>query len=361
MPDVATVKANFIEDVYSLVTNFIEKKASGLTPQDSSGADEDLQVLLSAVNRFTNPDEDGVFFVRARHSEQIQGMVPYLSDSDVSYQPHDVQNQYGTGGKLVDEIPEIGPAIDETQYVFTVSGPDADAVLDLTAGDDEARWRSGEQLCAIGDELFFLAGISPTANPGEYTLEGLIRARWGTVRATHAVDDEIMIFRAADIKVLKATMLTPGATIYGKSVPFTQNDIMDLSEITAESITYNGGGFRPLQPVNLNTEDLTKGFDTGVDTTFIWCYKNVVGGAGAGLGFSDQPYNNPLPEGYFKLEFLTTGGTIVRTVNNLADPTYEYTNADRTSDFGGNDFKVRVYNVLNSLESDFDEITVEVV
>ncbi len=359
-PDNASVKCTFIEDVYSEATTFIEKEASGLFPGDSSGAEKDLQVLLAELSRFTNPDENGVFIIRVRQSPQIQGMVPYLSDSDVSYQPFELQNQYGVGGKLVDEIPAVGPAIDFTQYKFTVTGPDADSVFDLTASEDEARWRSGEQICIINSEVLFLAGIAPTANPGEYTFEGIIRGRWGTVRETHSVDDDIIIVRAADIKVLKATMLTAGATIYGKSLPFTQNDIMELSEITAESITYEGGGFKPLAPINLNTEDRTTGFETGVDTTFVWGYKNITGGAGAGLGFSDEPYNNPLPEGYFKLEFLTTGDTIVRTETVLV-PTYTYTNADRVLDFGSDDFKVKVYNILNSLESEPDEITVEII
>lgn len=361
VPDNSTVKSTFVEDAYSEVTSFVEKEASGLFPGDSSGAEEDVLVGLQEISRFTNPDEDGVFVIRVRQSFQIQGMVPYLSDSDVTYKQFDLQNQYAVGGKLLDEISDVGPAVDTSSPEFSITGPDAAAVLDLTAGDDEARWRSGEQLCVIGSELFFLRGISPTATPGEYTLEGLIRARWGTVRATHAVTDNLIIFRAADIKVLKATFLIAGTDVYAKTVPFTTVDIMDISEITAEMITYQGGGFRPHTPINLNTEDRTGGFETGVDTTFVWGYRNTTGGAGAGLGFSDDPYNNPLPEGYFRLEFLTTGDTIVRTVDLLTAPTYEYSNANRVSDFGGNDFKVRVYNILNSLESEYDELEVEVV
>ena len=360
VPGKSAVKASFIKDSYSEVTNFIPKEPSGLFPGDSSGAEADLQVVLSEVNRFTNPDVDGVFFVRVRQSQLIQGMVPYLSDSDVSYLPHEVQNQYGVGGKLVDGILETGPAIDTSQYKFTVTGPDISAVLDLSAAADENRWRTGEQVCVIGTEAFFLDSVSTTGNPGEFTLDGLIRARWGTVRQAHSVDDDLIIFRAADIKVLKATMLVPGATIYGKTLPFTDNDIMDISDIAAESIPYTGGGYKPHTPINLNTEDRTGGFETGVDTTFVWGYRNTSGGAGAGLGLSDEPYQVPLPEGYFKLDFLTTGGTIVRTETVLV-PTYEYTNANRVSDFGSNDFKVRVYNVLNGLDSDYDEITVEVV
>ena len=361
VPDDSTVKATFVEDAYSEVTSFVEKKASGLFPGESSGAEEDVLVGLQEISRFTNPDENGVFVVRVRQSFLIQGMVPFLSDSDVTYKQFDAQSQYAVGGKLLDEISDVGPAIDESSPEFSITGPDAAAVLDLTASDDEARWRSGEQLCVIGSELFFLRGISPTATPGEYSLEGLIRARWGTVRATHAVSDNLIIFRAADIKVLKATFLIAGTDVYAKTVPFTAVDIMDISEITAEMITYQGGGFRPHTPINLNTEDRTGGFESGVDTTFVWGYRNTTGGAGAGLGFSDDPYNNPLPEGYFRLEFLTTGDTIVRTVDLLTVPTYEYSNANRSSDFGGNDFKVRVYNILNSLESEFDELEVEVV
>ena len=361
VPDNSKVKTTFVEDAYSEVTSFVEKEASGLFPGDSSGAEEDVLVELQEISRFTNPDEDGVFVIRVRQSFQILGMVPYLSDSDVTYKQFDLQNQYAIGGKLLDEISDVGPSIDNSSPEFSITGPDAADVLDLTAGDDEARWRSGEQLCIIGSELFFLRGISPTATPGEYSLEGLIRARWGTVRATHAVGDNLIIFRAADIKILKATFLIAGTDVFAKSVPFTTVDIMDISEITVETITYQGGGFRPLTPINLNTEDLTGGFETGVDTTFIWGYRNTIGGAGAGLGFSDEPYNNPLPEGYFRLEFLTTGDTIVRTVDLLTVPTYEYSNANRVSDFGSNDFKVKVYNILNSLESEFDELEVEVV
>lgn len=358
-PDNATIKAEFIEDVYSEPSPFIAKEPSGLFPSDNAGAELDLQVALLEINRFTNPDADGVVMVRVRANQQIIGTIPHLSSNNSTYSQYEATSAYGVGGVLTEVISAAGPAIITTGPQFTVNGPDISNILDLTSTDSKASWKGGQQLCLIDNELFFVQGATPVeGQDATYTLTGLIRARMGTVKAAHAIGAQIILFNVEAIDILNAAFLVAGSTVYAKSMPYTSSDLVDLSDITAVSLAYKGGGFRPLPPVNLTTADRCRAFVSGTDTAFVWGYRNVLGGAGAGLGLSDGIYNAPAAEGYFKLEFRTTGGTLVRTVNNLTSPSYTYSDANRISDFSGNSFKVRVYNVLNSLLSDYEEITI---
>lgn len=359
IPDNASIKAEFKEDVYSELSPYVIKEPSGLFPSDSLGAELDLQTALFEVSRYTHPDTQGVFFIRVRANPQIVGTFPYISNNDITYNQLEVLNTYVVGGELSEAIDATGAAILTSSPEFTVNGPDVLSVLDLSSEDDKVAWKNGEQMCLIDNELFFLRGITPVVGvDAGYTLDGLIRARLGTAKAAHSTGAKIYIFKASALKIINSTLLVAGSTIYAKSQPYSVSSTVELSDAEAVSITYSGGGYRPLPIVNLSTADRTRGFVVGTDVSIRWGYRNVVGGAGAGLGLSDEVYNAPLPEGYFKLEFRTTGGTLVRTVDNILTAAYTYPDADRISDFSGNSFKIRVYNILNGLVSEYDEITI---
>ena len=358
VPDNVSIDCEFREDAYSEVTQYVVKESSGVFPIDSLAASLDTQTVIVETNRFITPNQDGIFFLRVRANPQIEGTFPYLSNNDVTYNQLAPISTYVVGGELTEALAEDGASIIITGPEFTVNGPDIGNVLDLSSDDDKIAWKNGEQLCLIGNELFYLRGITPTTTEAGYTLDGLVRARMGTVRGSHNIGDSIYIFPANMLSLIQDALIISGSTLYMKSQPYTNSNIMDLSEVDAVSLNYNGGGYKPLDPVNLSTEDRTKGFVSGTDVELVWGYKNVLGGAGAGLGLSDEPYNAPLPEGYFRLEFRTTGNTLIRTVDNLTDASYTYPDATRISDFSGNSFKVRVYNILNGLLSDYDEITV---
>lgn len=359
IPDNAAIKSMFKEDVYSELSPFIQKEISGLFPSNSMGAEINVQDVLLETNRYLNPDINGVFVLSVRPHPQIIGYTPYLSNNDSTYIEMKTQRIFAVGGELSEAIAATGVSIMTDSIEFTVNGPDITTVQDLSSEADKVAWKSGEQMCLIGDEIFFLRGITPVeGEDATYTLDGLIRARLGTVKAAHSIGDEILIFSADSIQLLNSGLLVAGSTVYAKSQPFTNLSVLDLSEIDPIEIDYAGGGYRPLPPINLSTVDRTRGFVSGTDVSLRWGYRNVVGGAGAGLGLSDEIYNAPLPEGYFRLEFRTTGNTLIRTVDNLTAAEYTYPDATRISDFSGNSFKVRVYNVLNGLVSEYDEVTI---
>lgn len=359
IPDNATIKSLFKEDVYSELSPFVQKEISGLFPSNSLGAEINVQDVLLEANRYINPDTNGIFVLSVRSHPQILGYIPFISNNDSTYTELETQRIFAVGGELSEAIAATGVSIMTDSIKFTVNGPDINTVQDLSSEANKVAWKNGEQMCLIGDEIFFLRGITPVeGEDATYTLDGLIRARLGTVKAAHSIGDEILIFSADSIQLLSSTLLVAGSTIYAKSQPFAYSGAVDLSEIDPISINYAGGGYRPLPPINLSTVDRTRGFVSGTDVSFRWGYRSVVGGAGAGLGLSDKIYNAPLPEGYFRLEFRTTGGTLIRTVDNLTSAVYTYSDTNRISDFSGNSFKVRVYNILNGLVSDYDEIAV---
>lgn len=359
IPDNAKMPCEFYRDVYSQPAPFVAKKPSGLFPESALGVAEDLFVRLLEINRFTNKDRNGVVLLRVRQHHQIQGTLPFLSVNDVTYTEYGEQQYAVAGGVLTETIAASGQAIIEIGPKFNTYGPDISTVLDLSSEDDIPSWKSGMQVALIDDELFFLRGVTAVEDEdATFTLDGLIRARLGTNYAAHSIGATVYIFNLESLTILAPSYLSAGTTVYGKSVPFTSIETADISDIDAVTLAYKGGGYRPLPCVNLNTVDLTSGYVSGTDVSLKWNYRNVSGGAGVGLDVSDAVYYQPLPEGYFKLEFLTTGNTLVRTVTDLTDPAYVYSDANRISDFGSASFKVRVYNILNGLSSEYDEVTI---
>jgi hypothetical protein len=151
-----------------------------------------------------------------------------------------------------------------------------------------------------------------------------------------------------------------GRDVFVKSLATSATSSVAIEDMYSVSLTpYQGGGYRPLQPANLTTEDLTAYWVSGEDVVLNWDYKNASSQAGAGIPLSDEPQELALPEGYFKLEILD-GLTVVRTEFTLALSTFTYTQAMMSTDFGSEpaDFDVRVYEVLNGLTSPVEENTI---
>ncbi|MEM7311350.1 MAG: hypothetical protein AAF682_32085, partial [Planctomycetota bacterium] len=239
-------------------------------------------------------------------------------------------------------------------------GPDISGVLDLNA--DLTSWRNGRQLCVIGDEIFFLRSIDfVTGNT--YRLRGLLRARYDSRVAAHAAGAGVYILQDDDGLFVNDALLEPSVTLYAKTQP-TGRGVVSLATVPSQSVDLYGKTVRPMpveeirfdtlsDPAGVSTRSWmsTAGTD---DLPITWGYFTPrSAGTGAGRSGAGTPQSPADPEGDFLVEVLDAADVVQRSLT-VSSNSFTYTEADRTSDFGGepNSFKVRVTQLRAGLSAD---------
>lgn len=355
-PDEAFRAVGLIEDAYISGGDFTEIPPIGVSALNRKGVSPDTIVLTAEVNRFLNPNTHGYHVFRIRYDRLATGGYVYHSPDNLSYSLNG-EAQSVTGGFLTESLPDTTGVFVEVGPEFEFLGEDIDKVRDLSSSTEE--WTAGNQMCLIGGELFFLRSI--TAVGGDtYRLDGLLRARYGTGLGDHSPNDVLVIFTPSDLDIFYDTWVLPGQDIYTKVLPFNSNSSTAIEDIIAVDISpYQGGGYRPLPPENLNTLNEASAWISGDDVELRWDYKNASSLTGAGFSLSDEPSEVALPEGYFRVEILN-GTTVVRTEEVLVN-TFTYTQANMITDFGSEPttFNVQVVEILNGLTSDADSATID--
>lgn len=301
-----------------------------------------------------------ILLLRVRAHDQIAYATAHLSADDTTYRALGAEFGIGTGGELLEGI-----AADDAWEIGTgptlelLGPPDDDVIDDLTA--DETSWRLGRQMALIGEELFFLKKLVAVSGT-TYRLDGLIRARYDTERAAHAIGAEVYLFQADEIAAFSDSLLTPGATLYLKSQP-TAATSLSLASVTAVSKTLVGKGITPPRPCGLRVTAPVMGsasYRTGEDVTFKWASRiafPVISGAGmqgAGLAVGAGVIGTSV----FEIRVYDATDTLVRTETRSV-PEWTYATADLTTDLAGEtDFRVEVDEVNGGFYSDTVEISV---
>lgn len=354
-PDEASRKIQLVKDAYSIAADYTIKYPQGLNPANRTKPAPDTITGLLEVSRFEAKDTHGYKVVRIRPNVVPSSALVMSGQDGVSFTMEGEQVE-STGGLLTEEFDSSSANLVESGPVVSLLGDDIDLILDLSSR--EADWRAGMQMCLINNELFYLRNISiESTDPITFRLEGLIRARMGTAKGDHAIDDVVLIYQPSNLETFAPSWLLPGQDLHVKTLPYTEANTVSIENALPSVLDpYQGGGYRPLPCENLTTDNDVDAWVAGTDVDLIWDYKVATG---AGMLLSDQASSLVLPEGTFKLEFLTTGDVLKRTVAGLASASYTYANATLASDFGSEpaSFKVRVYNELNSLTSETTETT----
>jgi len=345
-----------VRDVYS-ITNQYESIAQDIIDDGLLDPEEDLLLAVKEINRAMSPDNDGVVVLKARANDQTSGSTVIGSPDDTTYTRLNTIEIYAAGATLNAEFDISGATLVEDGHIVTIAGPDMINVSDLSSSEEI--WRSGSQICIIGDEICFLRNVT-AIDSTTYQLHGLIRARIGTEKATHPIDTPVYIMPQSAYVPAAPSYLTRGSDIYVKSLPRTSKGALQPDEVSSVGISYSGGGYKPLEVTNLNTTNLSKHWLTGEDVFLRWSYRNYNGITGAGLiltGLAGIP--EPV-EGTFIVQILD-GTTVVRTITDLTDPTYTYTNIDMLIDFGSEpaSINVIVITTLNGIVSDDTQITID--
>ena len=345
----------FVRDVYSM-DNTYESVTQEIIPPDTLEPLEDIQSVLMETNRILTPDSDGIALFKVRAHNQISSSAMLLSPDGVSYTNSPVASGYSTGGTLNAGISITDATFIEEGPTITNVGPDILNVADLSSS--EQYWRSGAQVCIIGGEVFFLRSIL-AISATEYRLQGLIRARAGTEKEAHLTGDPVYILPESLFLVAAPKYLSNGSTVYAKTVPRTSESTLQPDDVSAISLTYSGGGYRPLEITSLNTQNLSKYWIAGDDVPLRWSYRTAGSKSGAGTiktGASGAPVD---PEGVVTILF-TDGVDIKRTVTDITGSAYTYLNSEIVTDFGSEPTEIYaiVYVTLNGLISDQTQIII---
>lgn len=301
-----------------------------------------------------------ITLARLRAHVQVTGGITHISGDDTTFIDKGEDTTIMQGGVLTEALD-----ISETYYVaqgpqFTALGPDIASVLDLTS--DNTGWRGGRQLCLIGTELFFLEAI--TAIGGDvYRLDGLIRARYDTRVATHAIGAEVYIIQDDDGLPVIDPLIAPSTTLYTKSQAVGRG-VDNIAVVPSESIALYGKGIRPVpvsdirfdtlsDPAGVSTHSWVGTGSTDLDIT--WGYFTPqAAGSGAGFSGAGTPQGAASPEGTFIIEILDSIDTLVNSYVSSTN-TFTYTETARLADFAAAEptvFKARVTQLRAGLSSD---------
>ena len=348
-PDEASRTLGLIGDAYVTDSAYDLVDPQGISLLQAVAPDMSTAIL--ELNRFTSPDTHGYLLLRIRTGQASKSAYVYDSPDNTSYD-FSGEAAAGVGGILVSPIPEnTGSILDG--ITFTTINKDYENLADLSGSG--ALWRSGQQMCLIGSELFYLQSTEGALVGDEIqvTMNGLMRARQGTNKQAHGADELVFIFDSNSLVPLSKSWMLPGQDLYVKSSPYNDTSSTPIENSNKASILpYQGGGYRPLPPENLNSVLDVPAWIAGEDLALRWDYKSGV--AGAGVMLSDEPTELVLPEGYFRLTFKD-GTTAVRTEEVLI-PSFTYTQAMILADFGSEPtaFTVEVVEILNGLSSEVE-------
>lgn len=297
---------------------------------------------------------------RIRGNSNVAGAVIHASVDNVTYQEIATDEQLSTGGTLDDALIAATDFIIEQGPEFTIKGEDddfIDAIRDFTG--DNANWKAGRQIALINSEIFFVRNVTVISSTVA-RLDGLVRARFGTVREAHSVNDVVIITQLDQLNFYKDPLIVPGESVYLKVQPYVRGILLDLASVTAQLIPIVGKTVRPTVPINLRLSTFLLVYTAAEDLTFNWAYiahKGRTNRTGAGMQGAGEAVGTT-EDGTFTIRFFD-GSTEVREVTGLTSPTYEYSAANRQSDFSALDtVTAKVFHVVNEIESASIEIDV---
>jgi hypothetical protein len=211
-----------------------------------------------------------------------------------------------------------------------------------------------ELLLFMGGEILSAFNAELVAT-GRYTLS-TVRARYDTVRKTHAINTEVFVIRKADLTSWESSRRNLVQTY--KLQPFLLEQDLDLSEATPINVNIVRRAYRPLRPHNLRV------FNDGVNPTYgtgqdIDCQLDFPSEKRAA---PDTSVTENLDANLSRIvvEVRAMDGMLKSTLYFDDDNTFTITNAQIVSALGSQtDFKLRAFTERNGYRSlGFDELTV---
>jgi len=230
---------------------------------------------------------------------------------------------WGTAASALGDPPFGNPfATDEENELRVVMAVGGDALASVT----QTEMLNGANAAALlkddgGLEVIQFRDVLQNQD-GSYTLRGLLRGRRGTetMARGHLIGETFLLLIAEDGGVFPLSLEEVGQSRLLKGVGAGQM-IEDADPLVLASA---GRALRPYATVQHSAEP------DGDDVVLAWVRRTRVGGA-----LQDYVGSVPLGEDAeeYELDILDgPGGSVVRTVTGLTEPTYTYTAAQQSAD-----------------------------
>lgn len=156
-----------------------------------------------------------------------------------------------------------------------------------------------------------------------------------TIPKSHAA--KTLIFLVSGGSAIYSREFLGTDTICVKPLSKTGAGRVPIEYVSPEQITFNLRYARPYPPAQVRTNGspwyIGKYITPTTPLSITWVHRNRVLQADQILGHSDAGVTPEAGQTY-RLVISTTGGTIVRTVNDITGTTFSYTIQDAATDFG---------------------------
>lgn len=360
-PDSREVKLSCVTDFYGCPeSEFVNQTGAGLAPNlavkpDLFDAIEVPAYLLPNGQSSTGSVVVGV--ARVRKDTGVNTATLFISPDNVQYWASGQAQQVATGGPLISGINATDPLEQATGPTFTLVGPDIAVAQDLTS--NAAGWRQGLQVVVIDQEICFCKKVTLVSGT-TYRLDGFIRARYDTVRATHGAGADVFIFPQGTLDIVQDNGLAPGAAFYFKDQPANGSEILPLAYVPAQSVTLYGKGVRPMPMANLRANRGVNSWAPGADITLAWNYRSAsTPKTGCGMQGAGVPVGSSSPQGSFIVTITDLSANVKRSFNTTS-ASFVYTNVQLVADFvtEPTGFIVNIYNQSGTYSSPTLSITV---
>lgn len=209
---------------------------------------------------------------------------------------------------------------------------DADRVAAASAADIATL---GASLALVGIPAGaheWIAFESVSVSGSTVTLSGIWRGLLDTPPIAHGTGERVWFF--AQGAALFPTPLADGATATFKALTVTPRNQLAAGSATARTVTVHRRALRPLPPayVRLNGSYTNEFYSGAGDLVFTWREHSRL----ADLSIFKQSAATGAPEAgtTYEVDICDEDGTVVRTVTGLSSPTWTYTPADFSGDFG---------------------------
>lgn len=241
-------------------------------------------------------------------------------------------SDFAPTGTLAADYPQLSTG-DYDMVGFDVSTvTDAENIAAATAADIATL---GASLALLGDpagahEWIAFEGVSVSGTT--VTLDNVWRGLLDTPPIAHAAGARVWFFSQG--AALFPTPLADGATATFKALTVTPRNQLLPADATARMVTIHSRALRPLPPayVLLNGDYDEEFYSGSGDLVFTWREHSRL----ADLSIFKQGAATGSPEAgtTYEVDICDEDGTVVRTVTGLSSPTWTYTPADFTGDFG---------------------------
>jgi len=315
-----------VEDIYSIGTVEVEQLSfhdRTIRSVDDTPDSFEHQYVWE-YPYYADTDKIYLIPVAERNYPTVSSFYFYISaDGGSSYARGDTLSNFTFHGTLDQEY-GLTNTIDTDGCVvtFTTTPTISSTTFQMTLPGQ--KW-----VALIGNEVVYFRDITPIGD-NKFRLSNVIRGRLDTEKQTHLSGETVWILDAS-MEPAVSSFFNRGSSLNFKLVPRTSLGAADISQCTAIPKQLSFRARFPLKPVNFfaNGSSGFGRYETDIELT--WSARNRKNGAGYGAPGGYAPTNDI--EGYFKIE-VYVGGVLVRTVDDLTDTSWTYTEAMNLSDNG---------------------------